>query len=94
MGQVGTKILIYSGFFKSTCVWAARNGNLEMLKWARSQDPLCPWDEIMWWAASNGNLEMLKWLRSQDPPCPWNNRCRSTTHTHILNYLDENNCPQ
>ena len=52
---------------------AARGGNLEVLKWARSQDPPCPWsEETCREAAWNGHLDVLKWARSEDPPCPWN----------------------
>jgi len=40
------------------------------LKWLRSQDPPCPWDE---WActkaAQGGHLDVLKWLIEND--CPY-----------------------
>ena len=27
-----------------TCEYAAQGGHLEVLRWAREQDPPCPWD--------------------------------------------------
>ena len=51
-----------------TCAFAARDGHLDVLKWARSQEPPCPWDE---WtcsnaihnAAQNGHLHVVEWVR-------------------------------
>jgi hypothetical protein len=66
---------VYSGEVKrpTVCSGAARNGQLDVLRWLRAQDPPCPWDEMACaFAAQNGHLNVLKWLRSQDPPCPWN----------------------
>eukprot|EP00215_Chloropicon_roscoffensis_P002041 CAMPEP_0198462440 /NCGR_PEP_ID=MMETSP1456-20131121/926_1 /TAXON_ID=1461544 ORGANISM="Unidentified sp., Strain RCC1871" /NCGR_SAMPLE_ID=MMETSP1456 /ASSEMBLY_ACC=CAM_ASM_001119 /LENGTH=142 /DNA_ID=CAMNT_0044187643 /DNA_START=173 /DNA_END=602 /DNA_ORIENTATION=+ len=46
--------------------------HLEVLKFARSQSPPCPWwKKTCSEAAGGGRLEVLKWLRSQSPPCPW-----------------------
>ncbi|WZN63710.1 putative ankyrin repeat protein [Chloropicon roscoffensis] len=54
------------------CYGAARGGHLKALKFLRSQDPPCPWNEMTCGhAAKGGSLEALKWLRDQDPPCPW-----------------------
>ncbi|WZN63313.1 hypothetical protein HKI87_07g48610 [Chloropicon roscoffensis] len=40
---------------------AAKNGHLEVLRWARSQG--CPWHEdVTYAAAKNGHLKVLKWL--------------------------------
>ena len=51
-----------------TCVYAAVNGHLEILKWARENG--CPWDKCTCtYAASNGHLEVLKWARENG--CPW-----------------------
>ena len=48
--------------------WAAEGGHLDVLKWVRSQDPPCPWDEgTCQEAAEGGHLEVLKWLRAQNP---------------------------
>ena len=55
---------------------AARENNLEMLKFLRSDpniDNRCPWGEnCCEQAVRHKNYEMLKFLRSEDPPCPWN----------------------
>jgi hypothetical protein len=56
-----------------SCMVASEGGHIEMLRWLRSWEPPCPWDE---WtcaeAAKGGHIETLRWLRSQNPPCPWN----------------------
>ena len=47
---------------------AADGGHIDVLQWARSQDPPCPWDEyVCRYAAMNGHLDVLQWARSQDP---------------------------
>ena len=62
-------------FTRDVCAGAAWGGHLEALKWARSQDPPCPWDErTCACAAGKGHLEVLKFLRGQEPPCPWTAR--------------------
>lgn len=51
--------------------WAARTGNLDVVKWARAQG--CPWDaETCAEAARGGHLHVLAWLH--DNGCPWANR--------------------
>jgi len=53
---------------------AARLGLLDTMKWLRSLDPPCPWDDevfrdaavCIWW---NPSLEILNWLHTQG--CPW-----------------------
>jgi len=53
---------------KKICRYAAENGYLDILKWARSNK--CPWDD--WtcaWAAWGGHLDVLKWARANK--CPW-----------------------
>merc|ERR1711907_284901 len=78
-----------------TCAEAAEGGHLEVLKWARSQDPPCPWNK---WtcegAAKGGHLDVLKWARSQDPPCPWSRdecreRARRYGHQHVVDWIDQ-----
>jgi hypothetical protein len=54
------------------CNSFARNGTLRLLKFARENNPPCPWNELTCaYAAKNGHLNILQWVRSQDPPCPW-----------------------
>ena len=52
---------------RSTCTYAARDGHLEVLRWARRNG--CPWNE---WtisaAAREGHLETLEWLRRNGCP--------------------------
>ena len=50
------------------CKCAAKNGHLEVLKWARAKG--YPWDEqTCAEAAKNGHLEVLQWARANG--CPW-----------------------
>ena len=45
-----------------TCSYAAKNGHLHVLKWAREND--CEWDfQTCRYAAQNGHLDVLKWAR-------------------------------
>lgn len=54
-----------------TCKQAAKDGKIEILKWLRSQDPPCPWDEGCWnVAAQYGNTETLRWLKEKNCPRP------------------------
>ena len=53
----------------SLCMWAAGEGQLEILKWLHEND--FPWDEERRArAALGGHLEVLQWLRANG--CPWN----------------------
>ena len=70
---------------------AARQGNLEMLKYCVANE--CPIDE--WacaWAARNGHLEVLKYLR-EGAKAPWDSYTAAWAakygHLHILEYLVE-----
>jgi len=52
-----------------TCENAAEGGHLELLQWARTQDPPCPWDkQTCWNAAFDGHLELLEWLYEERAP--------------------------
>ena len=54
---------------KHVCISAAENGHLDVLQWARAQDPPCPWDEwACMYAGQNGHLDVLQWARSQGAP--------------------------
>ena len=41
------------------------------LRWLRSPNPPCPWDEMVIDIAAGRDIDTLQWLRAQDPPCPW-----------------------
>ncbi len=48
---------------KLVSIAAAYGGHIEVLQWARSQDPPCPWDEdVCRYAAENGHLDVLEVL--------------------------------
>ena len=54
------------------CTVAARNNDLGTLKWLRSCEPPCEWEEeTLTAAAEGGHIGVLEWLRSCEPPCPW-----------------------
>jgi hypothetical protein len=56
---------------EDVCCYAAAAGRLDVLRWARAQDPPCPWGFTCRRAAGCGHLALLQWARAQDPPCPW-----------------------
>ena len=73
---------------------AAKNGQLEVLKWLRDQD--AEWDEtICRDAAKNGHFELLKW--SYENGCPWNKDvtmfAAQNNQTEIVKWLIDNGCP-
>jgi len=58
---------------KGVCEKAAFNGHLNVLKWARAQNPPFEWSENTCVnAAAYGELHVLKWLREHG--CPWDSR--------------------
>ena len=77
-----------------TCMYAARDGHLEVLKWARRNG--CPWDEkTCAEAARGGHLEVLRWARENG--CPWDEmtcaRAANGGHLEVLQWLRQNGCP-
>ncbi len=77
-----------------TCAWAARGGQLGVLKWLR--DNGCRWDN---WtctlAARGGHLELLKWARENG--CPWEvgsmvTHAAETGHLEVLKWLITQGC--
>ena len=75
-------------------MFAAMNGNLEVLNWAREKG--CPWDKnVCNWATSGRHLEVLQWLRAND--CPWDEEtCLAAAmngHLEVLQWARENGCP-
>ena len=74
--------------------WAAKNGNLDILKWLKRNG--CPWNEDTFTAAAtHGNLENMKWLKKNG--CHWkeNTFYGAVENGNIENmaWLKENNCP-
>ena len=82
-------------FDEDTCTGAAREGQLEALKFLKGLDPPCPWGRSTSpYAAYGGHLDVLKWARSEDPPCPWSRaKCIAEAmrngHLHIVTWIDQ-----
>ena len=79
----------------AVCTEAARDGHLEVLRWARARG--CGWDEETCAAAAKGgHLEVLKWLREHG--CPWNAstcaRAAEGGHMEVLRWARANGCPE
>jgi ankyrin repeat protein len=77
-----------------TINWAAKQGNLAMVKYCVENG--CPMDEVACtWAAEEGHLDVLKYLHEND--CPWNSLAcyfaHRYNHVDCLNYLIEQKCP-
>jgi len=73
-----------------------RRCNLEVLKWARDQDPLCEWhSEACAYAAGGGHLAVLQWAREHD--CPWaSTTCEEAAaggHVAVLQWAIEHGYP-
>ena len=93
---LNSKLLTLNNNFSSII---ARNGHLNVLKWARLNG--CPLDEnICWSAAENGHLDMLKWARltpGGDEACLWNELtcyyAKNNGHQHILDWTLINGDP-
>lgn len=84
----------YILFYKFAIQNAAKEGYLEILKWARSNG--CHWDEsTCFYATSGGHLEVLKWARANG--CPWNeSTCAFAAlkgHLEVLKWARSNGCP-
>ena len=62
--QLGSK------FSKKVCILAAKNGHLDMIKWARSQE--CPWNPSKMFPAAlscrTSQLDLYEWLWQQECP--------------------------
>jgi hypothetical protein len=74
------------------CSDAARNGHLDVLKWARANG--CPWDE--WTCAyATRYFHILKWARENG--CPWDaDTCSwaaGNGHLDVLKWARANGCP-
>jgi hypothetical protein len=78
------------------CNIAAGEGNLSVLKYLRSIQCDCDWDESTCSnAALNGHLEVIKWCRKNR--CPWDvYTCANAAqngHLDILKWCRKNRCP-
>jgi hypothetical protein len=76
------------------CIYAATNGYLDLLRWARANYHV--WN--IWtcaYAARYGNLDVLQWARASG--CPWDARtCAASAyggHLAILQWARANGCP-
>ena len=95
--EPGQWLRTHEGFKLNAYIFgkACQGGNLEVIKWLRSED--CPWNE---WAcagaAKGGHLEILKWLRSEG--FPWDeDACSGAAmngHLEILKWLKSEGCPR
>ena len=77
-----------------TIEWAARQGNLAMVKYCVDNGcPMDAWTCLI--AASEGHLDVLKYLHEND--CPWSSeacyRAHENNHIDCLNYLIEQKFP-
>ena len=53
---------------RSICSWAAMNGHLKCLKWARRNG--YPWDEATCsWATLGEHKKILEWIHKNGSPC-------------------------
>ena len=75
--------------------WAARSGNLKLVKWLRAEG--CDgWDEDTCARAALGrHLKVLQWLRAKG--CPWDyETCENAVikgHVETLRWARANGCP-
>ena len=79
---------------KFLCEYAAQEGHLGVLRWARQNG--CPWnEETCAYAARGGHLEVLLWARLEG--CPWNEwTCAYAArggHFEVLKWARESDCP-
>ena len=47
-------------------MYAAANGHLEVLQWARAQKQPCPWDEGECLLICAGQADIIEWLREHE----------------------------
>ena len=75
--------------------YAARYGQMELVKWLCGEGGFAMDEGVMWWAACSGNLELVQFLRGEG--CPWDwNTCYwavAKGHVEVLRWARENGCP-
>lgn len=90
----GNKSLSDAGYDSSICIYVARAGLLEVMKWCRANG--YPWgSEICREAAEFGNLKLLEWCRRNG--CPWGKEPRHYFFEHggfeMVAWCRANGCP-
>jgi len=67
--EIRVEITVMPGWDERVCLYAAKHGNLDMLRWARAQNPPCPWDiRTCGYAEKNGHRECYEWARENGAP--------------------------
>lgn len=79
---------------RELCAAIAKEGQLELLRWARWNG--CPWDRrTIHNAAGGGHLEVVRWARKNG--CQWDeNACAAAAkhgHLEVLKWLHAHGCP-
>ena len=74
--------------YQHICKYAAKAGNLKLLKYVRKKG--CPWNEWTSFAAARaGNLGVIKYLRENG--CPFHKRNYQVAHNPaVQRYISEN----
>lgn len=95
MVELGCKTILKGSMLN--CV-LAKNGYLDMLKWARKLRVPFDWNENVYICAIiNNHMEIIQWLRAQNPPCPWDEKVIAfavkQNKFEIVKWLHENKCP-
>ena len=74
---------------------AARQGQLELLKWLCGAGGFAMDEGVMADAATSDNLDVVQWLRGEG--CPWDyHTCHHAAeqgHVEVLRWARENGCP-
>jgi hypothetical protein len=98
-------IIVWARDHGTTCdakifINATTGGHLNVLKWAKSNIPLIPWNEhLCSFAAFKGHLHVIQWALSQNPPAPLNiERVREIAKKYnrlnILEFINNEGFPQ
>ena len=84
-----------NGYGFSMAWFAARYGQVELVKWLCGEGGFAMDEYVMGWAARSGNLELVQFLRGEG--CPWSyltcSRAVNKGHVEVLRWVRENGCP-
>ena len=84
-----------NGYGFSMAWYAARYGQVELVKWLCGEGGFAMDVRVMAWAAKGGNLELVQWLRAEG--CRWDaDTCHWAVdhgHEELLRWARENGCP-